>query len=455
MDIGDAKVAVLLATDLFDEYFRALRRSGAAPPELDETKFEVASDSSTYYTRLYARGTVVLDVPGGDSIETELETQVRMSIVLVSRPGQAPVVGLQYDGVDVDPDPPLTREYVDWLFTNPPVSDLVASVELDLVAPVIAALSDHLYPDEDPPPPDQWDVDIQLATRHGDFWDSIAVYVAEPNTLQNLGDDESLLPELREVGIIHARELMDTVFANTASQQVGMEMDGAEITHLELEMLDDAVHIEGKAERDGAEVTFAGPLRVQLLMGTNIFDVDAFEVEVNLPWFTFFLGPLGGFVTMGLGPLIGEFVLLGEGTSTEEVLPQIRAIPGMVRGGIADVLATELAALVEGLQVNGALGNLNADSTTWDSKVEDGAIAVFAQVFLNPLTARITRGYYSRSLRRLTRLRLAGGRWFSSAELARLVMADVISTPGAHSVQGPTRMYMRSNPDTRTDNNLL
>lgn len=422
MDIGDAKVAVLVATHLFDEYFRALHRTGAAPPELEETEFEVAHDSSTYYTRLYVKGTVVLEVPGGDSIEADLETWVRMSIVLVFRPGQAPVVGLQYDGVDVPPDPPLTREYVDLLFSSPPVSDIIASVELDLVAPVITALSDHLYPDEEPPPPDQWDVDIQLATRHGDFWDSIAVYVAEPNTLRALGDDESLLPELREVGIVHARDLVDTVFANSASQQVGLEIDGAEITHLELVMLDDAVHIEGGAEKDGAEVTFAGPLRIQLLMGTDIFDVDAFEVEVNLPWFAFFLGPLGGFVTMGLGPLIGEFVLLGEGTSTEEVLPQVRAIPGMVRGGITDVLAKELAALVEGLHVDGALGGLDADSTTWDSKVEDGAIAVFAQVFLNPFTARITRGYYNRSLRRLTRLRLAGGRWFSSAELARLVM---------------------------------
>ena len=126
---------------------------------------------------------------------------------------------------------------------------------------------------------------------------------------------------------------MNFVLGTTASEQEGTDIEGATITQLSLSMGDSTLLIDGRAERDGGVVTFTGPIEMSLIRGTDVFAVDTsgIDVDVDLPWYLdvlmFFTGPVGGILTLGFGPLIGEVVLATQGTSSGEVHAWRRSWP--------------------------------------------------------------------------------------------------------------------------------
>jgi hypothetical protein len=140
----------------------------------------------------------------------------------------------------------------------------------------------------------------------------------------------------------------------------------------------------------------------------------------------------------------------------------INSAPSIVRGGIARSFTGALDQLAQSLSNLGPLDTLQPVSTPESSIVEDGNLAVFAQVFINPFTASITSGRHSRSADRIFELGLDNGRLFEASELARIVGLGMITTPGYHAVAPyirddgtAVRGYMRDNPDISVDDNLL
>ena len=482
MNIGDADTGLVLAVSLFDELFKALHREGIFPNRVDTPavtpfgtldatilleapSFEVAEDETEFYTRLHLTGRVELRNPGNPALirNLPLDTSVRLAATLFEVAGAAPVLGLTYGGVDDPPAPPLTAAMIDDAFTSGPVADIFDRFQLDLFAPMIAAVSDQRFPDGDAPAADEWDTDILLLPADGENWACICLYLGLPSTLSDLGDAVSFMPELTELGLIFSRDLLDTVLGAAADEQVDTGIQGAELTSLELSMADTAILVDGQAERDGGVVTFQGPIRVALVRGGDVFaaDTSGIVVDTDLPWWAdlllFITGPAGGALTLGLGWLLGEAIRAGAGTDLQEVSREVARIPTLVRGGIADAGEAALVALARGLQINGAFGTVRALSTTESSLTEEGHIMVLAQVFVNPFTAQITTGMFSRRLRRFVEFGLDNGRQFASTELARLVDEGMITTPGYQAVNrrsGPGLRYMRAIPDNGFSNNL-
>jgi hypothetical protein len=483
MNIGDTQIGIVFAVRFYDEFFKGLHRQGIFPAQFTSTvatpvgellattllnppAFELISDATQSYTRLSLNGTVELRAdPEAEPLATyPLQTSVFLSLQLRAVDGAAPVLHFVYGGVDQPPDPPLTAAMVNDAFTTDPIATLLNEFELDIITPVIEALTDLRFAEGNAPPADTWDTALRLLPETGSNWDAVCVYVALPETLQDLGDEFSFLPRLNEFGVIYDRTLMNFVLSAAASEQEGTEIEGATITQMSLSMGDNSLLVDGRAERDGGVVTFSGPIDMALIRGTDVFAVDTsgVDVDVDLPWYLdvlmFFTGPVGGILTLGLGPLIGEAILASKDTSSGEVHASLASVPGLVRGGIARTLASELDVLTEALHVEGEFGELAIMSSNDQSLIRGGSIGVFAQVLVNPISDLIIDGVYSNELRRFAEFRLAGGRQFSSPELSRFVDAEMITTPGYHAVHrvaGEELRFMRADPDDALANNLL
>jgi hypothetical protein len=487
MDIGQAQIAALVSIAVFDEFFKAMYRTGVIPAvttsdqdtplgprnvtvRLEPPEFFLSEPSEGPRTLLRLSGAVELRAAGvtdgPTDFTSDFTTTVRLNINLEPRPGQPPMGRLMYAGVHESPAFPLTDQMVTEFFTSPEVETILDGVELDLFTPIIDSLEANLFPDDPPPPRDAWRATYRLLHGATDSHvDSMSIQVALPGQDPGGGDDHSQLPALTEFGIIYSRQLLNTILEAQAEAQIGTEVDEAKITSLSLTMKGKAMHIDGRAERNGGAVTFAGPIRLHLIRGTTQFAVDADEVEVDvkLPWWLsvlMFLSGPGGLLTFGLSWLVGHAIFASQGTSWREVQADLDAAPGRVQSAISAVLEEGLSALAEGLSFSTSMGAVVPQGTPDHSLVQNGHIAVFAQLFMNPMRSAISDGYYQRRGRRLGELQLENGRWFAAAELARLVKVGLITTPGYHAVEqtlanGRARRYMRANPDDRLSNNLL
>jgi hypothetical protein len=225
-----------------------------------------------------------------------------------------------------------------------------------------------------------------------------------------------------------------------------------------------AIDVSGQAQKDSADISFAGPIRISLIRGTTQFAGDAsdVDVDVDLPWWAdllrFFTSPIGGLLSFGLLTIIGELAFAAGGTSSAEVEAGIGAAPNAVRGALTGTLTASLSALATGLTIQTGIGNVQPESTPDRSLTEDGHLAVFAQVFILRRTGTIVDAVYSKALRRFREYEIEGGRWFRSTELTRLVKLGIIDTPRYNAVSrlrnGQETGYMRADADSTAANNL-
>lgn len=476
MDIGQAQVGIVVAIKTFDDYFKALYNTGLFPKvfsgdydtpmgrvnattRLESPEFALTSDSTNdSYTRLHVTGLVEIR-PEGETTGTPiavlpLDTWVRLTPVLREEPGEVPLVGFDYEGVDEPPDEPLSAEMVDDIFQTDPVKTIIRDLKIDLLGKLVDELAKRIYPNPDErPDPDAWHTTLRLmpASVNGlseqDYIDALGVYVAQPGIDSNPGEISSFLPSLTEFGLVYERQLLDYFMdvhakAKLAEANEGHRVNGAKLIRLDVSMGDEAILVDGEVEKDDATVEFKGPIKISLIRGTMNFAADASELNIkepDLPWYVdlvrFLNSPYANIPTIGLSGLLGSIGLRIAGTSYGEIETEIAAIPSTVRGAIGQDLADALNALATGLKLEGPLGEVPRYSTPDSSIIRNGHLAVFAQLFIIPLTAAIVDGRYSMLRRRFREFKLAGGRWFAVSELARLVLEDIINTPGCHAVR--------------------
>lgn len=484
MNLGNAIVGTILGIHLLEEFFRGLQRIGTIPPtfsgtsngtnftiEIEPLKFEMAKpEVGPPYTRLHLTGNVTLEAP---FLELPLDTWVRMKPELEPAPNQpidAPVLVFRYDGVDVSPTPPLTDAMIDDVFSSGPVSLIFDSISIPVLDPIIDGARASLFPEDTDPlhEPGLWAAALTLmpaAANQSATVDALGLFVDLPGGDGTPGDITSFLPNLTEFGIVYARDFLDRKFEKLNLE--GQTINGAKVTEFTLAMEDTEIHIEGKAKKDVAVIEFSGPITIQLIRGETRFLVDtsAIDVDVILPWWLdllFFLAGPGGFLSGGLIPVFGGLIFEGvKGKSVSDTLAEIDAAPSNLRGSIAGTFANGIVSLAQALSNLGSLGTLQPALTPESSLVEDGNIAVFAQVFVNPVTETITDGTYSRRANRLLELQIVSGRWFTTSELARIVDLGLVTTPGYRAVGphirdgSPVRGYMQDEPDASKDDNLL
>ncbi len=486
MDLANAKLGTLLSVELIAEWLRGLHRigviprvfpassgggggGGAATVTLISLDVEMVTSGAAPVTQLRLSGTVE---PEGSTLVLPLDTRVRVTPEL--RPGVNPltgaaVLGFRYDGVAIPPAPPLSGAMVDDLFTSGPAALMLANLTLPLLDGLIDAAGTVFFPDVANPPPAAglWATAVTLMPGAGALAtvDALGIFVDLPGGDASLTEATSHLPRLTEFGIVYSKAFLDTRF-ETASPK-GEQINGAEITEFVMEMGETELRVTGKAVKDNATISFSGPIEAELLRGSTVFRVDASGIDVNVdvPWWTdvlfFFTGPVG-FLTFGLTRYLGATIVKAViEQELSDILADIDAAPAQVRGSISDDLTNGMSVLARALSSLGSVGVLRAATTPERSRIAGGSIAVFAQAFVNPISADLDAGTFSSHANRLVELQLTNERWFTTSELARIVNLGLITVPGYHAVSPhvrggrPVRGYMQDSPDLSTADNLL
>jgi hypothetical protein len=472
VDMGEAHIGVTFAIVIFDEFFKELMAVGVIPSELtfdrdtaagpatitillDPPDFVLAAPGGTPRTELSLTGVIEarpIGQPDVDPILTlPLAAAVVLSVILKDVPDDAPVLGLRYDGVAAQPSAPITEADIDDLFARPQIADTLAAVEIDAVGEAIVGLEPILFGDA-PPPRDTWATAVKLLPAAGGAtMDALGVFVAAPGVSAVPTMDESPLPALTGVGLIYSRALLDVAFAQGAAGQIGQTIEGAEIKELTLVMDDEAIHIEGRAEKDIATITFEGPVVPRLIPGTIAMfqDTSAVDVDVDVPWWADVL-LFFRFIPV-FWPILIPVALIKDEWDVWAAANDIAGAPVQVRSGLAGSLANQLIALASGLAIDAEVESIELASTPDSSRIENGHMLLFGQAFVSTLTETISDAFYSGRLERFVQYVLESGRLFRASELARLVEAGKIVTPGFHDVAGS---YMRANPDNTRGNNL-
>jgi hypothetical protein len=479
--IGDAKVGVSVAIEVFDEFFKELHANQVIPNsieftmpgdnqgstgdtedksvivELLEPRFYLRQPEM--HTRLRLRCNIVFQNGSFENVIIE----VVLNTVLTTNSDNNRVIALRYEGVpqgedfiwiDGDPDGVhsiMIREMVkpgqiDTLFESGTIRDILDEVNIDLASPLIDSLGPQFFDKNVIPNADQWPVVMRFMPADSEFtMDALGVFVALPGEDADPGALDTVMINQTGFAVIYSRDFMDHALKKGAAAKKGKKLDGAKIEELEMEMLDDAIHVSGEATKDGAKITFEGPMPIHLARGTSTFvsDTSMVDVEVDMPdkyYVLWVLMPLAFFIPGLNGYLLGKLMDAGQSESSA---------PSKVKSGLVDAMQKELTQLAVGLSKS--VNDVTLESTTEASYIEDGHIILCSQVFVSPVSSTINNGIYNRYAGRFTEFHLENGRRFKASELARLVDQGKVSTPGFHDVGG---RYMRANPDNEKGNNL-
>ena len=476
MDIKNAEMGVALEIDIFNEFFRELYTVEVFPNNLDLGNQNISGLGTKYitvqlnqpefhlnhpqgvsaYTRLHINGTVEIrpeNQPQGN-IELALPLDAFVRLTFVLRPGQnnVPLLRLRYDGIDGSPSPVQVAGPLDDFMRGPDVAALLDSVNIDLFSSMVISLEGIYFPDGNAPTREDWPVQLFLYPGRDGFADALAGFVARPGQSPDPGIDSSFLPDLMGLALIFNRKLLDANLAVAAAKKVGTKQDGATITRLLFKMGDNAILVDGHAEKDGADIDFDGPVKLYLRRGTTDVGADTSEIDVDVdkPWYYYlglvFAGIL--FFIPVIGWLADSFWLipaLAEGDAAAD------AAPGQVKGGLGRELDSQLDALASGLVFQSDVQGVTTDSTPDHLEVKDGNVTLFAQVFVSQITENLTDARYSKIQRRFIEYELESGRKFRYSELARLMHSQRIIVPGYHDVKGE---FVRSNPNNTSTDNL-
>ncbi len=474
MDLGDARIGMVLGTRVLAEFFAEAYRQGLIPKQiskeflgdtvdltLNEPLFRaVQPQTGSPYTRLELSGHVVTrpsdDPDAPPSLDTDFEAAVKLGLALKPREGQAPMVVLETKGIDGAASPPELTLLFAGALSSPELADALGLLELDMLTPMIEGLETIYYPEGDAPARDSWGATIDVLIHEDDaHWDGIGIFVFQPESEPASVLTSSPLPALMGLQFIYSRALLDHVLAASSQEQTGKTIgegdETADLEELSLWMSGDAIQIRGRASKDDATITFEGPIYPSLWRGTTslVMDTSKVEVDVDMPWYYSMACVLAGLLFFVPGLNLLDLALIPK---LAEAGAAANAAPEAVRRGLASGLADGMAALAEGLAVEiGGQGPIDVDATTDHLAVIDGNMLFAAQIFVSVVTSPITWASYSKIARRFLYYGLEDGRKFLHSELARLVAKGKVVCPGYHDVKG---QYMRSNPDTTIRNNL-
>lgn len=460
MDIANARIGTFISIDIFNQFFTELYKSGDFPREqvtgdpespiattlLDLPTFKLVEREGELFTALHLTGTIEMHLL--NKPPEPLDVLINLAIEATPREGEAPVVMLAYRGILESANDIVITNALSQTFKGDEISQLLEDSAIELLGPMISALSGARFPEGGAPGPDEWPVATQLYQEASGTQACVGVFVADVGEALTLPREASPLPHQREIGVTLAKGFLDPIFEEQAKAQIGTSQDDAVIKKLKLHMGDDALMVDGEAEKDGAKIEFKGPVELQLIMGTSTLVASArdLDVDVTKPWY-YYLG-------LAVAPILFFIPILGMmfiGFLVSKSLEAASA-PDKLRRSLGSALTDALGALGGGLSSPGNDGDVTLESTPTNALIVNGNLMLLAQAFVSPMTDSIGTATWSRSQRRFLGYILQGGRPFAASELARLVHAGKIIVPGHHDVKG---RYLRANPNQREGDNLL
>ncbi|MBX2872187.1 MAG: hypothetical protein KTR30_08805, partial [Saprospiraceae bacterium] len=265
IQLGAADAGVSISIAVLNDFLIELRRIDRIPQEivlqreianvdvevkilLDPPVFEMAKPANVPpYTRLLLRGRIEVRpaaLPNSPPIVFDLDTAVKISLVLLPDEDGFPEVGLQYDGVDGSPSAPITADDLDELFSTGDISDILSTTRIPIAKTLVEGLNDSRFdnPNTRPEPLD-WSVDLQLMPAGADTVDAFVVTAAPPGSSATPALLESFVPPLTGLAFAYNRNFLDLMLDRGATAQEGTEEDDRRVQRLDLAMTDTAIDV--------------------------------------------------------------------------------------------------------------------------------------------------------------------------------------------------------------------
>lgn len=495
IQLGQADAAVSIAISVLNDFLVELRRIGKIPEELllqrniagvdvdvkvllDPPIFEMAVPANaTPYTRLLLTGKIEVRpsaIPNSPPVVFDLDTAVKISLVLVPDDEGFQEVGLQYDGVDGTPSLPITADDLDELFTTGDISQILADTRIPIGKSLVQGLNDSRFDDPDTrPDPTSWSVSLALMPAGADTVDSFAVAAAPPGLSATPSLLESFIIPQTGMAFAYNRDFLDLMLGRGAASRIGQVEDDRRVDALSMSMSDTAIDVAGHVVRivdtpvvdilPDVDIRFDGPMIPSLVRGTTgmAFDTTGIDVDID-DSDEIVYGILQAFFTIAAGVLLftgwasltalGILLWITVVQDLWQADAEFENAPNTLRDSLATALGAQLGLLAGALDDDTDVGELRIDATPDSLQVVNGNMVLFAQILVVPIEVGMFSAEYSKKLRRFVIFQLNDGRRFRAQELARLMKAGKVTVPGFHQVAGN---YLRANPDDTNANNLL
>ncbi|MFH2045190.1 MAG: hypothetical protein ABIK92_08580 [Pseudomonadota bacterium] len=467
MEIGTAQFATGIAVKVFDDFLKELQVKKAINHVLIEKPFHLIEGNNDLvinghaqgdmqppvfkmheksngqrYTRLDINGTVTLWVssPTAESpplFVFDISASLIINMVLKPRTGKAPLVGLQYDGIE-NYSGPLPKEDIEQLILDQNLGAIINAMEFDLITPMIDAIEDIYGPQPDGLVigHDEYQVYLKLMKGDDEHVDAFGLLVDFPIFIDTdmPVTVPSFVPTGSEVVFHTSRNIMDSLLQSgeqTLRDYLGNYSEHITVKRLNIWPEADYIAVDGKIEDNyvGAEGTINGPFYFHLFPGSkNIYlDMRQVNIGIDLPWW--------------LDVIV---FLIGESDTVDEI-PDIAQ--EMISKTANKVLRNLTSSLDLDLDIEGVKVIVYPDRL----KLNNGYLTLYIQVLSHPITEKLERASYSSLRRKFMTFELKSGRKFAVEDLAKFMSEGLVTVPGYHQVG---EKYVRANPDESKRNNL-
>lgn len=329
--------------------------------------------------------------------------------------------------------------------------------------------------------------------------------IAPKNKTAVIPGGKSMVIEHTGMQIVISRTVMNRRLEENAESQVGKDIQGATIKSLSLEMTDFGFLAKGKASKGDTDIHWKGPVEVsfskyQVLSDGRIenyggnFNVSSARVKVDLdyPWYldlakilapalviaSFFIGmPLLAVLTLAV--VGGTAITIN--VAFDDAFDQAEAAPGNVQKSLAQQLAEGLAQSLR--SAGGFVEEMETPVTLFNdsSWINNGHMFQSFLLFAGVTNTNVAEIVYDKFRLRdgahgtsVGFLVLGSGHKLHPSEAGQLLKSRNLVIPGHHGVELKVKLapqmdlktgkvvtpiksvfYVRSNPDSTVENNLV
>jgi len=460
---------------------------GAYVLRLDEPRIETRSDGEY---RMGLRVTGRLEI--GTDPPQLFATFVRLRPEVRADEDGDPVGALAFEAIEEVFPPAAEGPVADTFGADGPLGSALDALTLDVFSDLIASVNDQLNPPGTPVDLAAFSIAFYLGRpaplprpvwtigRVGDHYepalDLDVSYACVPSLVATvaLAGEEPVPPGSPSIvrpgtglTLVTAAQTFDARFAREAEALRGTELEGLTIDEFRATSTDWGFDIDGRGHKTGADVSFRGSLIGQFRggVGGQFLMRSTVRTDVDTAWWVDVLSVVALAIPV-IGWILGD-IFIWE--------PEAEA-PGQVQSSLQDRFVTPISDAAASLANRFQLPLIPTGAFLADVWFFDGNLAIAAAAFAGRRTASVRAvdhdvahvvkdpagaGRHSnrrRPVKSVQDIVLDSGHALKPWQAAQLVERGLLSIPGYHVVHNPLAtggVYLRSNPDDTTSNNLL
>jgi hypothetical protein len=461
---------------------------GAYVLRLDVPTVETRSDGGF---RMGLRITGQLEL-GGDPPQL-FETFVRLRPEVGEGADGNPVGTLAFDAIEEIFPPDAEPAITDTFGPDGPLGTALGALALDVFADLIASVNEQINPPDTPVdlnafstafylgrpapiPRPVWTIRSAGDHRYEPALDLDVSYATTPALVAAVGlagedpvppDSPSIVRPATGLALLTASQTFDARFALEREAIRGTEIHGLTIDDFNATSADWGFDIDASGHKTGAHVSFSGSLIGDFRggVGGQFLMRSTVQTDVDSAWWVDLLSVLAALVPV-IGWILGE-IFIWE--------PE-RAAPGEVEATLREKFVTPISDAAAKLADAFGLDLIPTEAYLADVWFFDGNLAVAAAAFAGSQTSSVDgvtfdvahvvkdpagAGRHSnrrRPVESVAEILLDTGHALKPWQAAQLVDKKLLALPGYHVVHNPLAtegVYLRSNPDDTTSNNLL